>query len=736
MILDQLEKKQREQRQRRQKQLQRKYMNYVLRYIGIPVLLEFIIESLNRKSIVSGVGYLFERPSLFVFNTLIIMLTVSIALFFKREIFVFTTVCAVWLIFGIVNFFVLSVRVTPFSAVDITLLESALKVSGHYLTAFNVAMIALAAVLVVGSLVCLFRMAPKHSHTTQKKVIVAGLCVAIVISALAFIRSRSNSVQALSKNFTNISEAYENYGFVYCFTNSIIDTGISKPEEYSKEAVEEVLAGIPSSTGAPAVKPNIIFIQLESFFDVDTLKSLKLSEDPIPNFHRLQKEYSKGLLTVPTVGAGTVNTEFEVLTGMSQKDFGASEYPYKTILRDTTSESVCYDLKYLGYKTHCVHNNEGTFYGRNKVFANLGFDTFTSMEYMNDLEDNPNGWKKDKVLTREILGTLDSTPGTDFTLGITVQSHGKYGRFSVDKAKIKVEKAPEGMEEDYLYYVSQLKEVDDMIGELVDALSKRNEKTVLVLYGDHLPSLDIEKKDLKDSNLYQTQYVVWDNMGLEKMEENLSSYQLYPEILKRVNITAGNITRYHQNAEWKTKTYHENLKMLEYDMLYGENYAHGGKNPYQPTALQMGTKPVQISKVSKNEKGYLIEGSGFTPFVHLYFQGEKVDATWIDSAHLQVEEELAYDAEAAKEPAPTPDGEGNLDKKKIPNGFFLQVKTDGGTVLSESNVLKWESTGLGVTPVPAVSGIPAGGTQVPAASAAPAGGTQIPAASSAPASVN
>ena len=227
--MDQLEKKQREQRQRRQKQLQRKYMNYVLRYIGIPVLLEFIIESLNRKSIVSGVGYLFERPSLFVFNTLIIMLTVSIALFFKREIFVFTTVCAVWLIFGIVNFFVLSVRVTPFSAVDITLLESALKVSGHYLTAFNVAMIALAAVLVVGSLVCLFRMAPKHSHTTQKKVIVAGLCVAIVISALAFIRSRSNSVQALSKNFTNISEAYENYGFVYCFTNSIIVTGFSKP---------------------------------------------------------------------------------------------------------------------------------------------------------------------------------------------------------------------------------------------------------------------------------------------------------------------------------------------------------------------------------------------------------------------------------------------------------------------------------------------------------------------------
>ena len=77
---------------------------YSLRYIGIPVLLELIIESLNRKSVVSGFLYMFDKPSLFLFNTLIIMLTVSVALFFKREIFVFTLISAVWLIFGIVNF--------------------------------------------------------------------------------------------------------------------------------------------------------------------------------------------------------------------------------------------------------------------------------------------------------------------------------------------------------------------------------------------------------------------------------------------------------------------------------------------------------------------------------------------------------------------------------------------------------------------------------------------------------
>lgn len=680
---------------------------YCLRYIAIPVLLELIIESLNRKSVVSGFLYLFEKPSLFLFNTLIIMLTVSVALFFKREIFVFTLISSMWLIFGVVNFVILSFRVTPFSAVDITLLESAISVSGHYLNARNIAMIAVAAVLVFGSMIFLFKKAPKHKHTTQKKLIISGISVALVAFAIFFLRLRSHSVQALETNYTNISEAYENYGFVYCFTNSIIDTGIGKPDDYSPERVKQVLGRLDSGAKSSAERPNVIFIQLESFFDVSTIKELKLSKDAIPNFHKLQKEYSSGLLTVPTVGAGTVNTEFEVLTGISQKDFGASEYPYKTILRDTTSESICYDLKKLGYTSHCVHNNEGTFYGRNKVFKNLGFDTFTSMEFMNGLEDNPNGWKKDAVLTGEILDTLDSTKGPDFTLGITVQSHGKYQGFEVPgDAKVKVLKAPDDMEESYLYYVNQLYEVDKMIGELTAALEKREEKTILVLYGDHLPSLDIKKEDLIDSNLYQTQYVVWDNMGLARMKQNLASYQLYSEVLERIGIREGNITKYHQNAYWRTKSYYEDLKVLEYDMLYGENYAYNGQKPFEPTDLAMGTRPVKITDVSRNERGCLLTGENLTPYAHILFDGSELSAEWIDDKHIQILDEVDYEPEEEPEASPgaspaaspeaSPGAEKEEEKKEdIPDAFLVQIRTDGGTVLGESEALLWKDTSLG-----------------------------------------
>ena len=64
--------------------------------------------------------------------------------------------------------------------------------------------------------------------------------------------------------------------------------------------------------------------------------------------------------------------------------------------------------------------------------------------------------------------------------------------------------------------MNEIHEVDRMIDTLIKELSNRKEETVLVLYGDHLPSLDIQKDDLSNANLYQTQYVIWDNMNLKK----------------------------------------------------------------------------------------------------------------------------------------------------------------------------------------------------------------------------
>ena len=429
-------------------------------------------------------------------------------------------------------------------------------------------------------------------------------------------------------------------------------------------------------------RPNIIFIQLESFFDVGYEKNLQFSEDPLPVFHSLQKKYSSGLVTVPTVGAGTVNTEFEILTGMRQHDFGVSEYPYKTVLKSKTSESICTDLKKLGYSTHAVHNNEATFYGRNTVFSNIGFDTFCSMEYMNGLTDSPNGWSNDDVLSREIMKTLDSTSGPDFTMAITVQSHGKYDGIALDDPTIKVTGAPEGKEQAYEYYVNEIHEVDRMIDTLIKELSNRKEETVLVLYGDHLPSLDIQKDDLSNANLYQTQYVVWDNMNLKKKTKNLHAYQLYAEVLDRIQIHEGMITKYHQQTKHRSKLYLTGLTTLSYDLLYGDNYAYDGKNPFKQTELQMGTEPVKLTSVQKTKSGYRVVGSGFTPYCKVYYDGTLVESEWISSECLQLQDEFELD-EADKKDSGEPETEVT-EPRDVPNAFVVEVQSDDGVVLSST----------------------------------------------------
>lgn len=661
-------------------------------YVFLPVILDIVIESLNRKSVFSAFSYMVDKPFLFMFNVLIIMLTLSVAMYFKREIFVLTLMSVVWLLFGVINFVILHFRVTPFSAVDFTLISSAISVSGHYLTAFNVMMIFFAIAILVISLICLFKRTPCFQKNTTKKAYMLSTLVILTLAAgIVVMHKSSTSVQALAENYTNISEAYENYGFVYCFANSIIDTGIKKPEDYSEESMAQIKDSIKDTgTDEPEVKPDIVMIQLESFFDICDVKGVSFSRDPLPNFHRLQKEYSNGQLTVPTVGAGTVNTEFEVLTGMSQHDFGVSEYPYKTVLKSKTSESICNDLAQIGYSSHAVHNNTATFYGRNKVFSNLGFDSFTSVEYMNNITLNPNGWAKDDVMVDEILKTLDDNKNkSDFTFGITVQSHGKYNDVKTDsKDPVKVYNAPTGKEESYEYYVNEINEVDQMIGKLVYALGKREKPTVLVLYGDHLPSLDLSNEDLEDGSLYETQYIIWNNYGLKEKDQDLKAYELYPEVLDRIGIHTGVITQFHQQADRSSDTYQTDLKALEYDLLYGENYIYDGEVPFTASNLQMGTNPLKIADVYQKDGQYIVRGDNFTPYCRVYFDGKELESQWIDEHHLKLKD--VPERSDRKQ-----DKQKNYEPDEIPNSFVVEVQNGDGVKLSYSNNLRWKNTSLG-----------------------------------------
>lgn len=96
------------------------------------MLCNLAVETLSRKSPIAAGQYLLQRPLVFFYNSLIIAFTLSAALLVKRRIFVFSFLTALWIGMGLINSILLVFRTTPFTAVDLRLIEYAVALLDRY----------------------------------------------------------------------------------------------------------------------------------------------------------------------------------------------------------------------------------------------------------------------------------------------------------------------------------------------------------------------------------------------------------------------------------------------------------------------------------------------------------------------------------------------------------------------------------------------------------------------------
>lgn len=632
--------------------------NTVLIFFFAPLFVNIIIETMNKRSLFKCLGFMVGDFPTFLINYLIILFTLSFALLLRKRLAGIVTVSAVWIGLGIANFILKSFRETPFSFNDIRLAGSVGDIIDKYLNAFSLVLIVAMIILVVFVIIGLYIKVPKY----EKKI--SYIRNLIYIAVLFFVMMISISIGQnagwVSEKFPNMSIAYQEFGFAYCFANSVVNVGVEKPETYSEETLEEIVERIHTEQTVDEDNistPNIIFLQLESFIDVNKVKNLQLSEEATPNFNKLKEEFPSGFLSVNNVGYGTANTEFEVMTGMNLEDFGPGEFPYNTVLRNRTCESMSFIFREHGYVAHAMHNNTATFYSRNIVFKSLGFDTFTSIEYMYPTEYTPLNWVKDSILTDEIIKVLDSTEEMDYLYAISVQGHGSYPTESILEDPLITISGIEDEERacQFEYYVNQIKEMDNFIGDLVGKLSEYDEDVVLVMYGDHLPSLALTENEIANGNLYQTEYIIWSNFGLELEDKDLETFQLGSRVMEALNIDTGVINKFHQiyNDE---ENYLSALKSLEYDILYGDMYVFDGQSPYPATDMSMGTYEIKITDVVKDEGqfNYVIDDS------ELQYSDTAVDneeGISIEDEDIDENEENGNDADNTEETGTDETGE-------------------------------------------------------------------------------
>lgn len=617
----------------------RKNARLLLTYFVAALLLNAVIEVLARRSIDDTVAYLVTKPLSFLYGAVVIYFTVTLSLLFRKRRFWFLLICTVWLGLSLTDFILLTYRSMPLTASDIWLMSSVRDIFEKYLSHLLLLLLMFGISALLGTIFFFWVRARK-----EQSIFLFGLAQVLLAGAALFGLTAFLFATGLLDRpsaFHSLPKAYHDNGFVYCFSTSLVTEGVDEPVDYTPDEVDEVLNAQKELPQTETDTPNIVFVQLESFFDPQALRYLMLEENPVPNFQRLKSTCSTGLLSVPCIGAGTANTEFEVLTGMNLSHFGVGEYPYMTIVDSPMPGSLASTLSTLGYRTHAIHNNNATFYDRHLVYDNLSFDTFTSLEYMDGVEPNPLGWAKDTVLTGEIVKALESTEERDLVFAVSVQPHGRYPKTPMeDVPTVAVTGEPDearknGME----YYFYQLKECDAFVGELVQTLASFEEPTVVVFYGDHLPSFNIQQEELSRGDTQSTEYVLWSNFHLTKADRDLQTYHLGAYVLDRCGIHEGVIFRLHQSYSYAgddLAEYQDALQLLEYDMIDGERYsAESGETPRTP--MRFDVEDVVLSEVEAGaEETYLLHGEHFTPYSIAFLNEQPCETEFVSETLLRV----------------------------------------------------------------------------------------------------
>lgn len=415
----------------------------------------------------------------------------------------------------------------------------------------------------------------------------------------------------------NQNENYASNGFVLGFISNLDTTVMEKPKNYSKENMLQIANDIKKQYSGnignqkKKEKPNIIFVMSESFWDPTKVTNLSFSEDPVPNLHHYIENFPGGQTISPTFGGNTANVEFEVLTSYSMSLLKPGSIPYQQVITNKKEiPSIPTALKKEGYYTSAIHSFGRTFFKRDDVYKVLGFDKFNAEDTMENV-DIDGDYISDLAMSKEIIAELEEQKQPTFIHAVTMQNHfpfteGRFGENLIEISGLENEESKGELET----YTEGLRRSDEALQYLIEQLDNLDRPTLLVFFGDHLPSLGTNKSFYKENGyitnektpserlaMAQTPLLMYanfdmpnDNLGLVSpihfsnlifdyagLNKSLF-YQFLSELYKEIPVLRDEL-KVDKNGEVindltkKQKEMLEQYKMLQYDLLVGNQYS-------------------------------------------------------------------------------------------------------------------------------------------------------------------
>ena len=425
--------------------------------------------------------------------------------------------------FSVVNAFVAAFRGKPVYPLDILSIGTAMDVAGQYTWKITSPMIM--AVLVEIAVIFVWSKAeiklPKYFRL---------ISLALCAGAFFYINSYLESV------YPSRVGTWGN-GYAFDFSYAVKNVTPKKPAGYSVNKTEGIAGKYKKSLSGGDLPDNVIVIMNESWADLKSLGDFELTENPFEYYENMSENTVKGYVYTSVLAGNTANSEYEFLTGNTVANMPENVIAYQLYLTGEMPSLVSM-FSDLGYETVSYHPQRAENYNRKNVYSWLGFDeslweeAFPDNEYVRDLMTDSCDFRNvERIYENKKSDKL-------FVFNITSQSHGGFGAYPDFENTVHV-KGSEGIYSNAEEYFTLADMTDTALEQLIDYFSKIDEKTVILMFGDHQPLLESEFYSYVGYNFndnvspekYITNFFIWANYDIEESEDEMISVNFLPELL-------------------------------------------------------------------------------------------------------------------------------------------------------------------------------------------------------------
>ena len=465
--------------------------------------------------------FLAERPSVMLFNFVIASLIFyGFLLLFKKGWIAVLTQSFIYMVLSITELFKYNTNGNHLIMTDMKLVKSVKSLTSFaYIKITPMLVTYVIIVLVYFGAVFWFnpKMKMKMSRRIAPAIARIGACIATVtVPAVSKpVYSLFDLDTTAADNTFKLNEKFENNSFLafFCQTASEnLANQLKEPDNYNDDTVQAMMdIDVEEQAAFDKGKPNVIMIMSEALADFrrfDDQLDLNIG-DTYAGFDAVAAEGYRGTAIVPTYASWTVRTEFELNFGLPVRSLNDPNMPQRLLL-DRAQPTIASYYKSWGYSTAYVHPFMGSFYSRQRVYANFGFDKLMFDEDFTVPINYYGTYIDDKTVFNQVEKLIKETDEPLFLHTTTMQNHQPYDQ-------------GEDPDDEMGNYFQWIGKTSQDFEAFINDLKEIDEPTVVFIIGDHYPSLKGENSvydqlGMNGNNcsvLYEQPYIIWSNDDLD-----------------------------------------------------------------------------------------------------------------------------------------------------------------------------------------------------------------------------